>query len=164
MRAHLQKLWTTRRRLVLAGAAGLGVGVLGLATFALSNPRDLVVALLQRALPGVRLDRASASVCADRVLAQIGGTYERSLIARATSAVKLKGVRALAQLLGMERVAAMGPFEQRLEEITRMVITEFLPHSNFFEVADPMRETIYYYAPEPNAACGNPFADLSPPA
>lgn len=164
MRAHMQEWWTTRRRLVLAGAAGLGAGVLGLTAFAFSSPRDLVVALLRRALPGVQLDPASAAACADHVLAQIDSAFEGSLITRATSTAKLKGVRALMQVLGTDRVAAMGPFQERLDEITRMAITEFLPHSNFFEVADPTRETIHYYPPEPNSACGNPFADLSPPA
>lgn len=162
--AALRRWMASRRQLVLGAAAVTGAGVLGLVWVGASSPRDLVISLIQRALPGVPLDRESVSACADRVLADVGAPYESSLIQRTMSAVKLKGVRALSQLVGLERVAAMGPFEQRLDEITRVALTEFLPNSNFFHVADPRAETIYYTAPDPNAACGNPFADLSPPA
>lgn len=68
------------------------------------------------------------------------------------------------QVLGLDRVASMGPFEERLEEITRMAVTRLLTNSNFFEVEDPRAELIVYRPPDPNAACVNPFADLTPPA
>ena len=155
---------TTRRRLVWSGAAALGVGALGLGWFAFSSPKELVFSLIQRALPGVRLDRDSVGLCAEEVLSWVDASFQGSLVARTTSIVKLKGVQALSQVLGIERVASIDAFEGRLEAITRMAITLLLPHSNFFEVADPTAETVYFYPPEPNAACGNPFADLSPPA
>lgn len=162
--AAMRQWVTTRRKLVVAGAATAGAGLLGLAWFGAASPRDLVASLIQRALPDVRLDRESVALCADRILAQLAAPFQGSLVQRTTSVVKLKGVRALSQVLGLERVAAIGPFEERLEEITRMALTEFLPNSNFFAVADPRAETIYYNPPDPTAACGNPFADLSSPA
>lgn len=153
----------TRRRLFLAGGAAAGIGALGLAWIGFASPKDLVFALLQHALPGVRLDRDSVGLCAEDALAQLNAQFRGDGGQRASSLLKLKAVRALSQVFGVGGVAELGPVQERAEEITRIAITQLLPHSNFFEVADPSAETIYYYRPEPNAACGNPFANISPP-
>lgn len=151
----------SRRQLLLAGAAGAGTLAAGGALWlAAARPRELVVALLQRALPGVTIDHASALECADDVM----GVFEGPFVANVQSQVKLKGVRVAGQAVGLDRVAHLGPVEDRLDEITRLAVTRFLLNSNFFQVPDPRAATIVYRRPDPNAACRNPWADLSPPA
>jgi hypothetical protein len=114
-------------------------------------------------LPGVRLDAVSVRGCAEDVFEAMQAPLRHSLGEHVASTLKLKGVRMASQALGLDRVATMGPFEQRLEEIARMAVTRLLINSNFFEVDDPRAELIIYRRPEPNAACINPFADLTPP-
>lgn len=152
----------SRRTMLAAGGAAAGAGALGAVWFAASNPVDLIISLLQRALPGVRLDPVSVRTCAEDVFESVQYQFPRPQ--RLPSALKLKAVRMASQVAGVERVASMGPFEQRLDEITRVAVTRLLTNSNFFTVADPHSEVIVYTRPEPNAACGNPFADLTPPA
>jgi hypothetical protein len=164
MSNRLRDFLMTRRRLVWASAAAAGAGALGATWIAASSPKDLVFALMQRALPGALLDRDSVGLCAQDVVAQILAQTHSSPMQRASSVVKLKGVRALSQAMGVGPVATSGPFAERLEEIARVAITQLLTHSNFFAVADPTAETIYYFPPAPDSACGNPFADVSPPA
>lgn len=152
----------SRRTMLAAGGAAAGAGALGAVWFAASSPVDLIVSLLQRALPGVRLDPASVRACAEDVFEIVQYQFPRQQ--RLPSALKLKAVRMASQALGVERVASMGPFEDRLEEITRVAVTRLLTNSNFFAAADPRNEVIFYTRPEPNAACGNPFANLTSPA
>ncbi len=161
--AAWRKTLLTRRRLFLVGGAAAGVGVLGLAWIGFASPKDLVFALLRRALPGVRLDRDSVGLCAEDALVQFNAQFRGDGGQRASSLLKLKAVRALSQVFGVGGVAELGPVQERAEEITRLALTQLLPHSNFFDVADPKVETIYYNRPDPNAACGNPFANITPP-
>lgn len=154
----------TRRTWLLGGAAVIvGAGALGGAWIGFSSPRDLVFALMQRALPGVDLDPVSGRLCAQEVVDDIDATFKEGSNERLVSTLKLKGVRAASNLIGTSGVAGLGPFEERLEEITRMAVTRLLPNSNFFSLADPRAETIVYVSPDPNAACVNPFANLTPP-
>ena len=155
----------SRREMLLYGAAGVVTAGAGGSLWLLTASRPhLVFALLQRALPGVDLDRASVMECCRDVVAAIDGSFQGAWAQRLVSNLKLKGVRRAGNVLGSERVAAAGPVEERLDEITRLAITRLLPNSNFFRIADPQAETIYYVRPGMNAACGNPFADLSLPA
>lgn len=153
----------SRRNLLLAGAAGAGAASLGAIWFAAASPKDLIYALIERALPGVQLDPASVGECAGDVLADLDVGFQTAWMQRFVSHAKLRTVRMAGQAAGLDRVAGLGPFEQRLEEITRMAITRLLPNSNFFDLADPKAELVYYTRPDPNQACVNRFADLSLP-
>ncbi len=153
----------SRRNLLLAGAAGAGAASLGAIWFAAASPKDLIYSLIERALPDVRLDPASVGECAADVLADLDVGFQTAWMQRFVSHAKLKTVRLAGQVAGLDRVAGLGPFEARLEEITRMAITRLLPNSNFFDAADPKAEMIYYARPDPNQACINRFADLSLP-
>lgn len=161
MKPSLPKL--SRRNLLMAGVAGAGAAGLGAIWFAAASPRSLIYALIERALPGVRLDPASVGECAADVLADLDVGFQGAWMQQLSSHAKLRVTRMAGNVLGMDGVAGLGPFEQRLEEITRMAITKLLPNSNFFQAADPTAETIYYTRPDPNQACVNPFADLSLP-
>jgi len=153
----------SRRNLLLAGAAGAGAASLGAIWFAAASPKDLIYSLIERALPDVRLDPASVGECAADVLADLDVGFQTAWMQRFVSHAKLKTVRLAGQVAGLDRVAGLGPFEARLEEITRMAITRLLPNSNFFDLADAKAEMVYYTRPDPNQACVNRFADLSLP-
>jgi hypothetical protein len=163
MAGKLREFLTTRRRLVWGAGAAVGAGAVGAAWVGAADPKDLVFGLVQRALPGVRLDHESVRQCAADVFARIKAQSHGRPVQRLASVLKLKGVHALSQLLGVGRVASLGPFEERTEEITRMAVSLLLTNSNFFAVADPTAETIYYTPPVRNSACGNPLANLGPP-
>jgi len=158
--AHL-----SRRQLLMGGAAGVVVLSTGTAVaLAATRPRDLIFDLMRHALPGITLDREATLMCADDVVAGLNVSFQGAWLQQLTSNAKLRGVRAASLGAGIDRVAALGPVAERLEEITRTALTLLLLNSNFFRVPDPRAETIVYRRPDPNAPCGNPFADLSPPA
>lgn len=155
----------SRRGWLIGGAAAVaGAGGLGGLWFALSSPKDLVVALLKRALPGVDLEPASLGQCAQDVIADVDGTMQDGSMEQLVSTLKLKGVTAASHVLGADGVAGLGPFAERLEEITRLGVTRLLVNSNFFYLADPTAGQVVYRSPDVNQPCGNPLANLSPPA
>ena len=138
----------TRRRILIgsgaAGAAALAGGV----WVATSNPTELLFQYYQRLLPGVTLDPTSTRAAINDFLAV------------SISPLKLHGVATAWHTVG---VGALSRANQHFELFTRAACSYFLINSNFFQLDNPRAETIIYTKPVLGAACGNPFADLSPP-
>lgn len=153
----------SRRTWLLSGAAAIGAGAVGAVWLSGAHPRELVFALMQRELPGVDLDPESVGECAQDVIDRIDETFEDGSTTKLISHLKLRGVRAASEIIGADGVMRLAPLHERLEEIARLAITQLLPNSNFFQASDPRAERIYYQRPDPNAACVNPFANLTPP-
>ncbi|MGE3141908.1 MAG: hypothetical protein AB7L65_01185 [Hyphomonadaceae bacterium] len=138
----------TRRRILAAGGAA-GAVALGAGVWAVTaNPTDILFHHYQRLLPGVRLDEASTRAAIDDFLADH------------ISAPKLKVVAAAWRTFG---VGSMQNANAQFDIFTRQAFTYFLTNSNFFLLGDPRAEPIVYTKPVIGMACGNPFADLSPP-
>ncbi|HMN45744.1 MAG TPA: hypothetical protein PKE27_14295 [Povalibacter sp.] len=132
------------RRRLLAALAVLGVagaGWLGLRPY---DRKDWIVATVRRHLPGITLDAASLQRFAEELMRHWRFQDTRQRIALWMDHA-LPGIA--------RRLPKAG---DRIERAERMVVSEFLTGSNFFRVADPRREVIFYAGAMP--ACGNPFA------
>lgn len=148
----------SKRALLIGAGAAAGVGALGLGFVGFSSKEMLVVELLKRALPGVAIDEASALVCAQDVLTALDGRLDPRDYA--VSAFKLKAVRAASQVAGLQTISNLPPLADRLEEIERAVVTQFLMNSGYFYRSAGDASPLFYERPDPNAACANPFATL----
>lgn len=136
----------TRRKLLIAAGAISGAGVVGGTWIAtqLDGTEAWIEATLRKHLPGITLDPASLATF---VSSFAGGRPLRER--QATLAIQLDQVASpIARHIQKSN--------RRIEQLERLVVSDYLSGSNFFRVTDPMRETIFYSGPLP--ACGNPFA------
>ncbi len=156
----------TRRGMLLIGAAGIAAGGLGGAAWiATRDPKDLIIALLQHALPNITIDMPSAQVFAEHFMAEFYERFKTSGVdfEQLVSAAKIQGAEGVREIVGTARFAAMGPFEARAYDLSRRAVTRFLMNSNFFHLSDPTAEPIVYNFLPFGTPCTSPFADLSPP-
>jgi hypothetical protein len=137
----------TSRRTFIAGAA-LFATALTTGGFWLSlrpeHREAWVEDVLRRNLPGIDLDPESLA------------TFVRRFVQSHTF-----DARPMKVAVWMDRtlpsIARHIPkAERRIERLERLVISVYLDGTNFFRVADPGKETIFYGGSIP--ACGNPFA------
>jgi hypothetical protein len=137
------------RRNVLIGAAAVAAAAAGGATWvATAEVKSAALAFFKRALPGVTIDEKSALIAVDEFVAK-WATAKRLVLGAAWNTV------------GVDNMAAIDP---RFEPPARHLLTHFLLGSNFFQVKDPRAQPIVYVGRPPGSACGNPFANLEPPA
>ena len=139
------------RRKMLIGAAALSVTAAagGVSLLAMSDLKDQLLAYFEKALPGVKIDKASAYQCVEDFVAWRQWSTTKRLVA---------GVA-----WGLAGVDTMAALNQNFEWAARRALTLFLTNSNFFYLDDPRSEPISYVSPPPITACINPFANLSPP-
>jgi inactivated superfamily I helicase len=133
----------TRRKLLLAaGALGLaGIGWLGLRPY---DRKSWIEATLRKYLPGISIEAESLAKFTTEMSRsqQFNDTRQR---------VALWMDHALPNIA--RHLPKAG---DRIDRMERQVVSDFLTGSNFFRVADPKHETIFYAGAIP--ACGNPFA------
>ena len=157
----------SRRSMLAAGAAGVGVvGLAGAGWVLTQDPKDLILALLKHALPGITIDEPTARVFAVDYMDEFYGQYQAAGLdpEKLISAAKMHAAESVRDVVGVERFVAMGPFEERSYDLTRRAVTRFLMNSNFFYLEDPTSEPIVYFFRPLGTPCTNPFAHLSPPA
>ena len=136
------------RRNVLIGTAAVGVAAVGGVTWvATTEVKSAALAFFKRALPGVTIDEKSALIAIDEFVEK-WTTAKRLVLGAAWNTA------------GVDTMAAINA---QFEPPARHLLTHFLIGSNFFEVKDPRAQPIVYVGRPPNAACGNPFANLDPP-
>jgi len=138
----------TRRTLLIAGAsscAAVAAGGVWLATR--DNPRDWIEATVRNLLPNIDLDAASLA-------SFVAHEQEQPEFASRKVALALS-LDALAP--AMLRIAPEA--RDKIAELERVVVSDYLIGSNFFRVQDPRREAIYWSGA---GACGNPFAVFRP--
>jgi hypothetical protein len=136
-----------RRTLLIGGLAGVTTLALGgaLTGIRYANGRAAWIAdVVRRNLPGVVIDQGSIVSFAQHVLAS--GLLDSGKLRLALFVDTM--IPALSR-----RIA---PARERLEDVERLILTEFLMGSNFFRVADPKLQKIIYSGKI--SACGNPFA------
>ncbi len=150
------ELRLTRRRLLLGGTAAVAVSAGGFVWF--SDPRTLIIDIVEHALPGVRFETASLNQFADDFLDDWKGPDPGPAT---TSRVKFAA--AASRLVGMGTLNAFGQFETS-EGFGRDVVTSFLLSSNFFDVDDPRSSSVVYTRRAPGTPCrSTPWGDVSPP-
>lgn len=132
----------TRRNLLIAGGVLAGAAALGGTLVATTDVRTALAEFVKESLPGVTCDEASLYRCVDEFI----GGWSRSKKAAMGSIYAVLGVR------------GAGERFHRLEFAPRMILTNFLTNSNFFDVSDPRRVVIKYDPLPPQTACRNPFA------
>ena len=138
----------TRRTLLIAGAsscAAVAAGGLWLATR--DSPREWIEATLRNLLPNIDLDATSLAAFV---------THEQEQPEFASRKIALAlSLDALAP--AMLRIAPEA--SDKIAELERVVVSDYLLGSNFFRVQDPRGETIYWSG---DGVCGNPFAVFRP--
>jgi hypothetical protein len=109
----------------------------------------LIGKILNRRLPGVRIDTVSiASLSRD-----VQATFSNTLVRRAS----LKGGALATRIAGIDALANFKLTAREFSRLERIVLTYFIFGSNFLDVEDPQLDMITYYRmPE---TCQNPFAE-----
>lgn len=132
----------TRRNLLIAGGVVAATSAVGGTFVATRDVRSALAGFIKDSLPGVTCDEASVYRCVDDFIASWSRT-------------KKAAMGSIYAVLGVQGAANSS---HRLSFVPRMVLTEFLVNSNFFDVNDPRQVVIKYEPRAPQTACGNPFA------
>jgi hypothetical protein len=152
-----------RRRLLAASVGAIGLGGAGAAWVATRDPKDLVIALVRNALPGVRIEEASVQSFATDYIRGFHRTFSpQRWSERLLADVKLHTAEAVRGVVGVGVFAPRGVFGGFAAQKTRRALTRFLMNSNFFVLDDPSAELVVY-SPPATEICRNPFADVRPP-
>ncbi len=155
----------SRRNLLLGTAGGVvALGVGGVAWVATSQPKDMVAEIVRRALPGVTIDEAGMERFLYDFMREVRHEHADNPQAGAESTVKWHATRALQRVIGLGNLEKIDAFGPEIEEIRRFALTRFLMQSNFFYEEDPKAQPIVYEHLLQPRPCGNPWADVSPPA
>lgn len=135
------------RRSMVAMLTAVSAALAGGAYFWTIGPDALIVKILSRRLPGVRIDAASIAALSRDVRADFQ-TVPRGLA--------LEGAALAANIVGIDALANLKLKAMEISHLERRVITLFILGSNFLDVKDPKSDLVTYYAaPWP---CGNRFA------
>jgi hypothetical protein len=137
------------RRSVVAMLIAVSAASAGGAYFWTVGPDALIGKILNRRLPGVRIDAASFAALSRDVLTDFQTVPRRLALEGASLAASIVGIDALAKF----KLKAM-----EISHLERRVMTLFLLGSNFLHVKDPKSDPVTYYAPP--WPCGNPFAEF----
>lgn len=109
------------------------------------GPDALIGKILNRRLPGVRIDAASIAALSRDV--QAGRLGRKLALEVGTLAASDIGIDALAQF----KLTA-----KKVSQLERKVLTLFILNSNFLDVRDPKSDLVTYY--EASRICPNRFA------
>jgi hypothetical protein len=154
----------SRRNLIVGGGAAVGVAaVAGLAWTAWVDPKNLILWLVDRALPGVTIEPESRDLLARDVLAITDNFFQDDTFTRLSYKAKYQLATGAGEIVGYQALVEQGPLENQFEQITRRAVAMLLTNSNFFYLDDPRSEVIVYTPHEPGTPCTNPLADLSLP-
>jgi hypothetical protein len=135
----------SRRRFLLGGMASVLAGSLvgNLSSEHATGQDAWVEKILRKNLPGIKLDEASLPHFFRDIHAKgLLDAYRHRLAVFLDQTIPTP-----TNWVTMLRHA--------IEGRERLVLSEFLLGSNFFQAQDPMSETITYFGPSP--VCGNPF-------
>jgi hypothetical protein len=126
------------RRAVFGALAGAATILGGICYFEIGGEDDLIVKVLKRRLPGVRVEPTS--------MAALSRDIQASLFKTSLRRIALRGGGLAADVIGIDSIAEIAITAKEFQRLERIVVTFFILGSNFLDVADPRTELVTYYA------------------
>jgi hypothetical protein len=141
---------------MMIGAGALGALGVGIGTYALTaDAEDFFARMLAAELPGVRIPKATLTAYTQAALQGRNPDFFQ----------KIKILAGASRVVGYNGVKAALKNNWGFQLFMREMLTDFLMRSDFFQLADPTQEDVYF-PPDasPTRYCGNPFAQFQAPA